>query len=64
MGLRVLYTDTGEELIKKIQNELLSEDYKVIKAMEKALIKSGELPESFGEERDALRNSINQIRGK
>jgi hypothetical protein len=64
MGLHVLYTDTREEAVKKINDDLNSTDYKVIKAMESYLVELKKLPAEFKEERDALRNRINEIRGK
>jgi hypothetical protein len=61
MGLKVLYTDTREEAAKKIKDNLNSSDYKVIKAMESYLVELERLPLEFKEERDALRNCINEI---
>jgi hypothetical protein len=63
MGLKVLYTDTREEAVKRIKSGLDSTDYKVIKAMESYLVELDRLPLEFKEERDKIRDRINEIRG-
>jgi hypothetical protein len=64
MGVKTYYDSLDDQIVGQAQFELNRTDYKVIKAMESYLVELNKLPVEFKEERDALRNRINEIRGE